>query len=48
MPTPHLAYPPSFADFTAVDGSSLPDLRIDGYLGGELVASPPFLLRPVR
>ena len=43
---PHLAYPPSFADFTAVDGSSLPDLRIDGYLGGELVASRSFSSDP--
>jgi beta-galactosidase len=43
---PHLAYPPSFADFTAVDGSSLPDLRIDGYLGGELVASRSFSADP--
>jgi beta-galactosidase len=34
-----LAYPPSFVDFRGVDGSSLPDLRIDGYLGLELVAS---------
>ena len=43
---PNLAYPPSFADFTAVDGSSLPDLRIDGYLGGELVASRSFSADP--
>jgi beta-galactosidase len=43
---PHLAYPPSFADFTAVDGSSLPDLRIDGYLDGELVASRSFSADP--
>jgi beta-galactosidase len=34
-----LAYPPSFVDFRGVDGSSLPDLRIDGYLGADLVAS---------
>jgi beta-galactosidase len=34
-----LAYPPSFVDFRAVDGSSRPDLRIDGYLGSELVTS---------
>ena len=43
---PHLAYPPSFADFTAVDGSSLPDLRIDGYLGDDLVASRSFSADP--
>jgi beta-galactosidase len=36
---PHLAYPPSFADFRVVDGSGLPELRIDGYLGGEKAAS---------
>ena len=36
---PDLEYPPSFADFRAVDGSSLPDLRIDGYLGPVMVAS---------
>jgi beta-galactosidase len=34
-----LAYPPSFVDFRGVDGSSRPDLRIDGYLGSELVVS---------
>ena len=34
-----LAYPPSFVDFRGVDGSSRPDLRIDGYLGPELVVS---------
>lgn len=32
---PHLRYPPSFADFSAVTGS--PDLHIDGYLGAALV-----------
>jgi beta-galactosidase len=34
-----LAYPPSFVDFRGVDGSLLPDLRLDGYLGSDLVAS---------
>jgi beta-galactosidase len=34
-----LAYPPSFVDFRGVDGSSRPDLRIDGYLGADLVLS---------
>ena len=34
----YLAYPPVFADLT-VDGSDRPDLRIDGYLGQQLVAS---------
>ncbi|HEY2521453.1 MAG TPA: glycoside hydrolase family 2 TIM barrel-domain containing protein [Streptosporangiaceae bacterium] len=35
----HLPYPPSFVDFSTVDGSARPDLRIDGYLGGTRVAS---------
>jgi beta-galactosidase len=39
---PHLTYPPFFADFTGVDGAGLPELRIDGYLGGTLVASRSF------
>jgi beta-galactosidase len=43
---PNLAHPPSFADFTAVDASSLPDLRIDGYLGPDLVASRSFAADP--
>ena len=34
-----LEYPPSFVDFRGVDGSSRPDLRIDGYLGSDLVVS---------
>jgi beta-galactosidase len=33
-----LAYPPAFADLT-VDGSGLPELRIDGYLGRQRVVS---------
>jgi beta-galactosidase len=37
---PNLAYPPAFADLT-VDGSGLPELRIDGYVGGTQVASVP-------
>ena len=43
---PHLGYPPSFADFRAVDGSGRPELRIDGYLGGEMVASRRFSSDP--
>ncbi len=43
---PNLAYPPSFADFSTVDGSSLPDLRIDGYLGSRRVASRSFSSDP--
>jgi len=34
----HLAHPPVFADL-AVDGSGLPELRIDGYVGERLAAS---------
>jgi beta-galactosidase len=43
---PHLPYPPSFADFRAVDGAGLPELRIDGYLGGDQVASRRFSADP--
>ena len=43
---PHLRYPPSFADFRAVDGSSRPELRIDGYLGTGKVASRSFSADP--
>jgi beta-galactosidase len=35
----NLPYPPSFVDFSTVDGSARPDLRIDGYLGGAKVMS---------
>lgn len=34
----NLAYPPVFADLT-IDGSRLPELRIDGYLRGQRVTS---------
>jgi len=34
----NLAYPPVFVDLT-VDGSGLPELRVDGYLRGELVCA---------
>ena len=43
---PHLPYPPSFADFRAVDGSAFPELRIDGYLGDDQVASRSFSSDP--
>jgi len=43
---PHLPYPPSFADFRAVDGSLFPELRIDGYLGDDQVASRSFSSDP--
>ncbi|HEY6310581.1 MAG TPA: glycoside hydrolase family 2 TIM barrel-domain containing protein [Streptosporangiaceae bacterium] len=33
----HLAYPPAFAHLT-VDGGTLPDLRVDGYVGTMLAA----------
>ncbi len=36
---PNLDHPPSFVDFGTVDGSSRPELRIDGYLGPVKVAS---------
>ena len=42
----HLPYPPSFADFRTVDGSSRPELRIDGYLGADKVASRSFASDP--
>jgi beta-galactosidase len=42
----HLPYPPSFADFRGVDGSSRPELRIDGYLGADRVASRSFSADP--
>jgi beta-galactosidase len=38
----HLPFPPSFADFSGVDGSTLPELRIDGFLDGTQVASRRF------
>jgi beta-galactosidase len=42
----HLPYPPSFADFTGVDGASHPELLIDGYLGSVKVASRRFSSDP--
>ncbi len=43
----HLAHPPVFADLT-VDGSGLPELRIDGYLGRRRVASARMSADPAR
>lgn len=43
---PHLPYPPSFADFRAVDGLVRPELRIDGYLGDRLVTCRRFASDP--
>lgn len=37
----HMAYPPSFVEL-AVDPTGLPDLRVDGYVGGHLVLSRSF------
>lgn len=42
----HLRYPPSFVDFSKVDGSSHPELRIDGYLGATKVTSRSFSSDP--
>jgi beta-galactosidase len=41
-----LPYPPSFTDFSGVDGAALPDLRIDGFLDGRRVASRSFSADP--
>ncbi|MBO0806011.1 MAG: beta-galactosidase [Nocardiopsaceae bacterium] len=42
----HLPYPPSFVDFSSVDSSGLPELRIDGYLGSAMVLSRSFSSDP--
>ncbi|HEY7047814.1 MAG TPA: glycoside hydrolase family 2 TIM barrel-domain containing protein [Jatrophihabitantaceae bacterium] len=42
----HLPYPPSFVDFSGVDGSTRPELRIDGYLGDAKVISRSFSSDP--
>ncbi len=42
-----LAYPPVFVDLT-VDGADRPELRIDGYLGGRVVASIRMSADPAR
>jgi beta-galactosidase len=44
----NLPYPPSFTDFSAVDGTTLPELRIDGYLNGVKVAEKRFDADPTR
>ncbi len=38
----HLPYPPSYVSFNDVDGSSNPELRIEGYVGEEKVISRSF------
>lgn len=42
---PHLKYPPFLADLN-IDGSSKPELRIDGYVGSKLVVSRSFSADP--
>jgi beta-galactosidase len=42
----HLPHPPSFVDFSAVDGADLPELRIDGYLGSAKLASESYSADP--
>ncbi len=42
----NLPYPPSFVDFSSVDGSTHPELRIDGYLGSAKVISRRFSSDP--
>ena len=39
---PHLAHPPFYLDVSGIDGSSLPDLRLDGFVGAQLVTSKSF------
>lgn len=39
---PHLTYPPFLLDVSSVDGATLPELRIDGYLGDRLAGSARF------
>lgn len=38
----HLPYPPSFVDLNKMDGSKMPELRIDGYVSGQKVHSRAF------
>ena len=42
-----LPHAPSFVDFSAVDGSTLPELRIDGYLARRQGRVAELRLRPV-
>ncbi|MCW3840687.1 NEW3 domain-containing protein [Micromonospora yasonensis] len=39
---PYLAYPPFYLDTTGIDGSAKPELRLDGYVAGNLVLSRNF------
>jgi beta-galactosidase len=44
----YLPYPPFFANFSTIDGSGLPELRIDGYLNGTRVATRLFDADPAH
>ena len=39
---PYLAHPPFFLDVSQIDGSGMPELRLDGYVGSRLVLSRSF------
>jgi len=39
---PHLKYPPFIANFTAIDNTTKPELRIDAYASGQLLGSRNF------
>ena len=43
---PYLTHPPFYLDVSAIDGSSLPELRLDGYVGSSLVLSRTFASDP--
>jgi beta-galactosidase len=43
---PYLAHAPFYLNVSAVDGSSLPELRLDGYVGSAKVASRTFASDP--
>lgn len=43
---PGLRYPPFFLDVSGVDGGNLPELRLDGYVGGKMVGSRRFAADP--
>ncbi|GAB3056592.1 hypothetical protein GCM10027053_17430 [Intrasporangium mesophilum] len=45
---PRLPYPPFAMDTSAIDGAARPELRIDGYVGGNLVVSRRFDADPAR
>ena len=45
---PHLQYPPFFCDLEVEDASAKPELRIDGYVGDNLVFSKSFSSDPAQ